>query len=108
MPCGLMVPLEGSGTLQAWMVGGLQMVCNGRYIISINFEVIKMGVIIPALMHWIPSELRSQACLDESSTRMGDLLGNPRVATLLIFVLFIFISTLFSIIFMEIFFFFHG
>ncbi|KAK8705011.1 hypothetical protein V6N13_048622 [Hibiscus sabdariffa] len=38
------------------------------------------GVIILALMHWIPSELRSQACLGESSTRMGDLLGNPRVA----------------------------
>ncbi|KAL0295880.1 UNVERIFIED_CONTAM: hypothetical protein Scaly_3084300 [Sesamum calycinum] len=30
------------------------------------------GAIIPALMHRIPSELRSQACLGESSTRMGD------------------------------------
>ncbi|RDX70300.1 hypothetical protein CR513_50473, partial [Mucuna pruriens] len=28
----------------------------------------------------IPSELRIHACLGESSTRMGDLLGNPRVA----------------------------
>ncbi|KAK8540324.1 hypothetical protein V6N12_046611 [Hibiscus sabdariffa] len=41
-----------------------------------------MGAIIPALMHQIPSELRSEACLGESSTRMGDLLGSPRVATL--------------------------
>ncbi|KAK8540310.1 hypothetical protein V6N12_046597 [Hibiscus sabdariffa] len=41
-----------------------------------------MGAIIPALMHRIPSELRSQACLGESSTRMGDLLGSPRVAPL--------------------------
>ncbi|GAB4837302.1 hypothetical protein Ancab_002194 [Ancistrocladus abbreviatus] len=31
-------------------------------------------------MHRIPSELRSKACLGESSTRMGDLLGSPRVA----------------------------
>ncbi|XLR27240.1 hypothetical protein S83_055140, partial [Arachis hypogaea] len=37
---------------------------------------------IPALMHRIPSELRSKACLGESSTRMGDLLGSPRVAPL--------------------------
>ena len=28
----------------------------------------------------IPSELRSYACLGESSTRTGDLLGSPRVA----------------------------
>src|SRR3954469_16991132 len=41
------------------------------------------GAIIPALKHRIPSELRSQACLGESSTRMGDLLGSPRVAPLL-------------------------
>ena len=41
-----------------------------------------MGAIIPALMHRIPSELRSSACLGESSTRMGDLLGSPRVAPL--------------------------
>ena len=41
-----------------------------------------MGAIIPALMHRIPSELRSQACSGESSTRMGDLLGSPRVAPL--------------------------
>ncbi|MED6178790.1 hypothetical protein PIB30_110930 [Stylosanthes scabra] len=33
-------------------------------------------------MHRIPSELRSEACLGESSTRMGDLLGSPRVAPL--------------------------
>ena len=39
--------------------------------------------IIPALKHRIPSELRSKACLGESSTRMGDLLGSPRVAFLL-------------------------
>ncbi|MED6117599.1 hypothetical protein PIB30_111448, partial [Stylosanthes scabra] len=38
------------------------------------------GAIIPALMHRIPSELRSEACLGESSTWMGDLLGSPRVA----------------------------
>ena len=31
-------------------------------------------------MHRIPSELRSEVCLGESSTRMGDLLGSPRVA----------------------------
>src|SRR3954466_3415726 len=41
------------------------------------------GAIIPALKHRIPSELRSYACLGESSTRMGDLLGSPRVAPLL-------------------------
>ena len=40
------------------------------------------GAIIPALMHRIPSELRSQACSGEGSTRMGDLLGSPRVAPL--------------------------
>ncbi|RDX82215.1 hypothetical protein CR513_37023, partial [Mucuna pruriens] len=40
------------------------------------------GPIIPVLMHRIPSELRSQACLGDSSTRMGDLLGSPRVAPL--------------------------
>ena len=40
------------------------------------------GLIIPALMHRIPSELRSEACLGESSTRMGDLLGSPRVEPL--------------------------
>src|SRR3954470_2702939 len=41
------------------------------------------GAIIPALKHRIPSELRSSACLGESSTRMGDLLGSPRVAPLI-------------------------
>ncbi|KAL9429661.1 hypothetical protein AB3S75_031474 [Citrus x aurantiifolia] len=43
-----------------------------------------MGATIPALMHRIPSELRSKACLGESSTKMGDLLGSPRVAPLLL------------------------
>src|SRR3954466_8537295 len=43
------------------------------------------GAIIPALMHRIPSELRSEACLGESSTRMGDLLGSPRVASPILF-----------------------
>ncbi|KAH0725084.1 hypothetical protein KY284_000949 [Solanum tuberosum] len=42
-----------------------------------------MDAIIPALTHQIPSELRSEACLGESSTRMGDPLGSPRVASLL-------------------------
>ena len=42
-----------------------------------------MGAIIPALMHRIPSELRSETCLGESSTRMGNLLGSPRVLFLL-------------------------
>ena len=41
------------------------------------------GAIIPALMHRIPSELRRQTCLGESSIRMGDLLGGPRVAPFL-------------------------
>ncbi|KAK8540320.1 hypothetical protein V6N12_046607 [Hibiscus sabdariffa] len=40
------------------------------------------GAIIPALIHRIQSELRSQACLGESSTRMGDLVGSPRVEPL--------------------------
>ena len=31
------------------------------------------GAIIPALMHRIPSELRSYACLGESSTRVTSL-----------------------------------
>ena len=43
-------------------------------------EGLLLGAIIPAPMHRIPSELRSYACLGESSTRMGDLLGSPRVA----------------------------
>ena len=42
----------------------------------------KTIAITPALKHRIPSELRSQACLGESSTRMGDPLGSPRVALL--------------------------
>ena len=41
-----------------------------------------MGAIIPTLMQRIPSELHSLACLGESSARMGDLLGSPRVAPL--------------------------
>ena len=39
------------------------------------------GAIIPALMHRTPSELRSEACLGESSTIMGDFLGSRLVAT---------------------------
>ena len=39
------------------------------------------GAIIPGLMHRIPSELRSELCLGENSTKIGDLLGSPRVAT---------------------------
>ena len=50
------------------------------------------GAIIPALMHRIPSELRRQVCLGESSTRIGDLLGSPRVALLFVF---IFLSSVF-------------
>ena len=41
--------------------------------------------IIPALKHRIPLELRSKAWLGESSTRMGDLVGSPRVASLFYF-----------------------
>ncbi|KAM7465485.1 hypothetical protein LguiB_013047 [Lonicera macranthoides] len=37
-----------------------------------------LGAIILTLTHRIPSELLSEACLGESSTRMGDPLGNPR------------------------------
>ena len=40
------------------------------------------GAIIQALMHRVLSELRIEACLGERSTRMGDLLGSPRVAPL--------------------------
>ena len=38
--------------------------------------------IIPALKHRIPSELRSYACLGESTISLGDLLVTPRVAFL--------------------------
>ena len=38
-----------------------------------------MGATIPALLHRIPSELRSEACLGENSTEMGDLLGSPHL-----------------------------
>ena len=41
-----------------------------------------MVAIIPALMHRIPSELRIYACLGESSTTMGDLLGSRCFAPL--------------------------
>ncbi|KAK8540319.1 hypothetical protein V6N12_046606 [Hibiscus sabdariffa] len=52
---------------------------------SSNFVMQEMmGAIILALMHRIPSELCSQACLGESSTRMGDLLGSPRVAPIVL------------------------
>ena len=43
------------------------------------------GAIILTLMHRIPLELYSETCLGESSTRMGDLLGTPCVAPLLLF-----------------------
>ena len=39
-------------------------------------------VITLALMDRIPSELHREACLAESSTRMYDLVGSPRVAPL--------------------------
>ena len=67
------------------------MAYNGRYVISMNFEEFEIGAIIPALMHYFPSELHSQACLSESGTGMGYPLGSPRVTPLLIFILFIFI-----------------
>ena len=38
------------------------------------------GSIVPALMHRIPLEFRSEPCLGENSTKMGDLFGSPRVA----------------------------
>ena len=38
------------------------------------------GVIIPALMHWIPSEFQNETCLGDSSTKMDALLGSQRVA----------------------------
>lgn len=41
-----------------------------------------MGAIILALLHRIPSELRYEACLGESSTGMSGVLGSPRVAPL--------------------------
>ncbi|KAL6319893.1 hypothetical protein AAG906_036965 [Vitis piasezkii] len=44
-----------------------------------------VGAFIRTLMHWIPLELHSEACLRESSTRMGDLLGSPHVTPLLPF-----------------------
>ena len=38
-----------------------------------------IGAIKPTLMHWIPSELYSYACFDESSTGMGDLWEVPEL-----------------------------
>ena len=38
-----------------------------------------IGAIKPTLMHWIPSELYSYACFDESSTRMGNLWEVPEL-----------------------------
>src|SRR5690606_21928524 len=55
--------------------------CPAKRIYGIANHVL-MGAIIPALMHRIPSELCSQAGLGDSSTRMGDLPGSPRVAPL--------------------------
>ncbi|KAL9411431.1 hypothetical protein AB3S75_045095 [Citrus x aurantiifolia] len=43
-----------------------------------------IGATIPALMHRIPSELRCEACLGESSTKVDNLLGSPRVAPILL------------------------
>ena len=80
-------------------MGGLLTACDGRYVTSKNFEETMMGVIMPTLIHRILSELRSQVCLGENSTGMGDPLGSPHVAPLLIFILF-FISRIFFIIFM--------
>jgi hypothetical protein len=51
-------------------------------------------------MYRIPSELRSQACLGESSTRMGDLLGSPRVAPLVLLFSIIFLLVLFFMFFL--------
>ena len=76
-------------------MGRLLMACDGRYVIPKNFEEIMMRAIMPALIHRIQSELRSYESLGESSNRMGDPLGSPHVASLLIFILFISISRLF-------------
>ena len=56
---------------------------NGVVIINATTTNISTCAIIPARMHLILSELRSEAFFGESSTRMGDLLGSPRVALLL-------------------------
>ena len=61
------------------------MAVNGRDRIWRYFEDLVMGAIIPALAHRIPKEIRGSACLGESSTRMGDPLGSPRVAPLFLF-----------------------
>ena len=68
---------QGAGARLLFVTGG----AGERGIIE--FGVLGMtDAIIPALTHRIPSELRSEACLGESSTRMGDHLGSPRVASL--------------------------
>ena len=59
-------------TLQSYHIRGF----NGNNI---------AGAIILTLMHRIPTEFCSKACSGESSTKMGDLLGSPRVAPLLPF-----------------------
>ena len=55
-----------------------------------NASDVLTGAIIPALMLRIPSELCSEACLGESSIRMGDLPGSPRVAPFFIFIFILF------------------
>ena len=66
---------EGHGTgdnrIEAIRKGGLKRTTTQEHDVAI----------IPALMHRIPSELRSLACLGESNTRMSDILGSPRVGT---------------------------
>lgn len=58
------------------------------------FRVLEiMDVIIPELIHWIPSDLHSYAFLGECSIRMVDPLGCPHVVSL------IFVRFVFSIIF---------
>ncbi len=41
--------------------------------------------IMPALMHRIPLELRSEVCLGESSTGIGDVPGSLLVVSLILF-----------------------
>jgi len=52
---------------------GAGMEGEGLYVLEVRN---KTGAIIPELMHRIPSELHSYVCLDESSSRMVDLLGS--------------------------------
>ena len=53
--------------------------CRGARI-RVRSSASMLDAIIPALKHRIPSELRSLACLGESSTSMDDFLRSPRVA----------------------------